>query len=165
MLWASSWRPQRFASRFRQSGSGWSYREESKLARKKNKPVNFYVLVLMVMFVVGGFAVAAFIHHPGDAEAGQGRITDRSRICMLQDTVQPRAGLAYVYHGKKYYLCCGGCLAAFQSDAANHSSSQAQLAPSRDEGESIEPATRRACTRRISRHKPYGLRVKTRAQA
>lgn len=32
---------------------------------------------------------------------------------MLQDTVQAQAGLEYEYQGKKYYLCCGGCLAAF----------------------------------------------------
>jgi YHS domain-containing protein len=40
---------------------------------------------------------------------------------MLQDTLQARAGLTYVYNGKKYYLCCGGCLAGFQGDAAIHS--------------------------------------------
>ena len=40
---------------------------------------------------------------------------------MLQDTIQPRSGLTYVYRGKTYYLCCGGCLAAFQQNAAIHS--------------------------------------------
>lgn len=91
--------------------------EESKLARKKNKTVNLYVLGLLAL-VLGGLAIAAALHQPSDAEAGQGRISDRSKICMLQDTVQSRSGLTYVYQGKKYYLCCSGCLAAFQRDAA-----------------------------------------------
>jgi hypothetical protein len=87
------------------------------LARKKNKPTNFFVLISAVAIVLGGLAVAALIHHPSDAEAGQSQMKDRSRIFMLQDTIQPRPGLTYVYHGKKYYLSCGGCLTAFQQNA------------------------------------------------
>src|SRR5262249_20159829 len=89
--------------------------------RKKNKPTNFYVLVSVMAIVLAGLAVPALIHHTSDSEAGQGPINDRSRICMLQDTVQAKSGLTYVYRGKKYYLCCGGCLADFQRDAAIHS--------------------------------------------
>jgi YHS domain-containing protein len=91
------------------------------LARKKSKPPNVYVLVSVTVLVLGGLAVAAAVHHPNDAEAGQGQIKDRSRICMLQDTIQTKSGLTYVHNGKKYYLCCGGCLAAFKQDAAIHS--------------------------------------------
>jgi YHS domain-containing protein len=91
------------------------------LARKKNKSTNFYVLVPVAALVMVGLALAVFIHHPNDAEAGQGQIKDRSRICMLQDTIQARSGLTYVYNGKKYYLCCGGFLSAFKQDAAIHS--------------------------------------------
>jgi YHS domain-containing protein len=91
------------------------------LARKKTKPTNLYVLITVAAVVLGGLAVAALIEHPSEAEAGQGQINDRSRICMLQDAIQSRSGLVYVYNGKKYYLCCGGCLAAFQRDAAIHS--------------------------------------------
>ena len=40
---------------------------------------------------------------------------------MLQDTVQGRSGLPCVYKGKTYYLCCSGCLAAFQQRAAIYS--------------------------------------------
>jgi YHS domain-containing protein len=40
---------------------------------------------------------------------------------MLQDTVQPRSGLTYVYNGKKYYLCCAGCLEGFRQDPETHS--------------------------------------------
>jgi YHS domain-containing protein len=71
--------------------------------------------------LLGGLALAASIHQPGNADAGQGPISDRSRICMLQDTVQGRSGLPCVYNGKKYYLCCAGCSAVFRSDAAIHS--------------------------------------------
>ena len=40
---------------------------------------------------------------------------------MLQDTVQAKSGIPYIYSGKKYYLCCGGCIAAFREGAATHS--------------------------------------------
>jgi Cu+-exporting ATPase len=40
---------------------------------------------------------------------------------MLQDTVQTQAGLEYEHQGKKYYLCCGGCLAAFKAGAERYS--------------------------------------------
>ncbi len=49
------------------------------------------------------------------------RLADRTRVCMLQDTVQAQAGLEYEHQGKKYYLCCGGCLAAFKAGAAQYS--------------------------------------------
>jgi YHS domain-containing protein len=104
------------------------------MARKKKKPTDLYVILIGVI-VLGGLALAAFIHQPSDAEAGQGRISDRSRICMLQDTIQPRSGLEYVYHGKKYYLCCAGCLAAFQQNAAIHSHAMDPV-----NGESVDKA-------------------------
>jgi YHS domain-containing protein len=89
--------------------------ERSKLTRKKTKPTNLYVLITVIAVVLGGLAAAALID---PAEASQGQTNDRSRICMLQDAIQPRTGLVCVYNGKKYHLCCGGCLAAFQRDAA-----------------------------------------------
>lgn len=58
----------------------------------------------------------------GDAAGRSGvRLADRSRVCMLQDTVQAQAGLEYQYQGKKYYLCCGGCLTAFKAGAEQYS--------------------------------------------
>jgi YHS domain-containing protein len=93
--------------------------EKRKLAGKK-KQTNPY-MVLIGTVILGGFALAASIHQPGDAAAGPGPISDRGRICMLQDTVQGRSGLPFVYNGKTYYLCCAGSLATFRSDAATHS--------------------------------------------
>jgi YHS domain-containing protein len=106
------------------------------LARRKNNPTLFNVLVSIVMLVLGALAVATLVHHPSDAEAAQGQISDRSRICTLQDTVQTRSGLTYAYYGKKYYLCCGGCLAAFQRDAATHSHATDPI----DDGKSVDKA-------------------------
>jgi len=58
-----------------------------------------------------------------EEDAGQHgqRLADRTRVCMLQDTIQAQAGLEYAHQGKKYYLCCGGCLAAFKGNAAQYS--------------------------------------------
>src|SRR5712692_8921572 len=69
--------------------------------------------------------VALFLTRSASTENVAGRygerLMDRTRVCMLQDTVQARAGLEYEYQGKKYYLCCGGCLAAFKAGAEQYS--------------------------------------------
>ena len=74
--------------------------------------------LLALVCALGGIAVA------GDAEdpaSYTGTIEDRSKVCMIQDAVQARKGLEYAYQGKKYYLCCGGCLAGFSADPERHS--------------------------------------------
>ncbi len=92
------------------------------MARKNKKPANFYVVAAAsVLVLAAALAAATLIRHPSHAETGLGLITDRSRICMLQDTVQPRSGLTYVYNGKKYYLCCADCLEGFRQDPETHS--------------------------------------------
>ena len=45
-----------------------------------------------------------------------GRVSDRSRICMMQDSVQPKAGLKHEYQGKAYWLCCEMCEQSFTAD-------------------------------------------------
>ena len=87
------------------------------MKRKKNDAKSFYVFVSLVALVLVGLMVAMSVQQRSDSDAGP--VNDRSKICMLQDTI--RSGLKYIYKGKKYYLCCGGCLAGFQSDAATHS--------------------------------------------
>jgi YHS domain-containing protein len=91
------------------------------MACKNNKPMNLYIVTFLTVLVLASLAMAALMHHSDDAVAGQGQISDRSRICMLQDIVQPRCGLTYVYNGKKYYLCCAGCLAGSRQDPQAHS--------------------------------------------
>jgi YHS domain-containing protein len=88
------------------------------LVRKKKSSTGLYFLVSLAVVVLSGSVGATLLYRSSDAETGQGQINDRSRICMLQDTLQARSGLTYVYNSKKYYLCCGGCLAGFRRDAA-----------------------------------------------
>lgn len=77
----------------------------------------------VMALLLGGFAF--FLTRPAstdDAERQSGmRLADRTRVCMLQDTLQAQAGLAYEHQGKTYYLCCGGCLAAFKAGAEQYS--------------------------------------------
>jgi len=60
------------------------------------------------------------VAHAGDADDASvpltGRIKDRSRICMMQDSVQPKPGLAHEYGGKTYWLCCQMCVQSFSAD-------------------------------------------------
>jgi YHS domain-containing protein len=69
---------------------------------------------------IGTFLVLAAlgVAFAGDAPAGPftGRIQDRSRICMMQDNLQPKPGLAYDYQGKTYWLCCQMCEKSFSAD-------------------------------------------------
>jgi len=69
------------------------------------------VLTALVITALAGVA------HAGDA-AGPftGRVKDRSRICMMQDSLQPKKGLAHEYQGKTYWLCCQMCEQSFKAD-------------------------------------------------
>ena len=86
--------------------------------------------VMKQAVVIGGAAlllvgVALLVSRPASTEDTAGRygeqLMDRTQVCMLQDTIQKQSGLEYEYQGKKYYLCCGGCLAAFKAKAAQYS--------------------------------------------
>ena len=73
------------------------------------------VLSALLLATLAGTARA------GDLPAGSGapftgRVDDRSRICMMQDSLQPKPGLAHEYAGKTYWLCCQMCVQSFQSD-------------------------------------------------
>jgi YHS domain-containing protein len=76
----------------------------------------------VMLLLVGVLFVLSRPASIGDTAGQDGaRLADRARVCMLQDTVQAQAGLEYEYQGKKYYLCCGGCLAAFRANAEHYS--------------------------------------------
>ncbi len=61
-------------------------------------------------------ALAAVFLGRAEAEERGERVVSRARVCMLQDSVQPKDGLPYEYQGKTYYLCCGGCKATFAAN-------------------------------------------------
>ena len=63
-------------------------------------------------------ALATAPSFAADPSAGPstGRIDDRSRICMMQDSLQPKPGLAHEYQGKTYWLCCQMCEQSFNAD-------------------------------------------------
>jgi len=63
-------------------------------------------------------ALVAGVSFAGDPSGGPstGRIEDRSRICMMQDSLQPKPGLAHEYQGKTYWLCCQMCEQSFNAD-------------------------------------------------
>ncbi len=66
--------------------------------------------------------VAAIAKSQVNAQGASGaRVSDRKLVCMLQDSLQTREGLEHTYNGKKYYLCCGGCLAGFEQNPARYS--------------------------------------------
>ncbi len=70
---------------------------------------------LIATFLVTAALGVAFA---GDEPAGPftGRVEDRSRICMMQDSLQPKPGLAHEYEGKTYWLCCQMCEQSFSAD-------------------------------------------------
>ncbi len=74
---------------------------------------------LLASFLVLGLAVAAVANPAPPAPTPPlqaGPVGDRSRICMMQDSMQPKAGIAQEYKGKTYYLCCPMCAQSFNAD-------------------------------------------------
>lgn len=82
--------------------------------------------IIGVLFVAAMLAIAPTrtpraADLQGDPARYTGKLEDRKKVCMIQDTVQPRDGIEYAYNGKKYYLCCMGCVAGFQKQPARYS--------------------------------------------
>jgi YHS domain-containing protein len=69
------------------------------------------MLFLALLVCAAGAAVA-----DDDGAPLTGRVSDRSRICMMQDSVQPKPGVAHEYQGKTYWLCCEMCVQSFGAD-------------------------------------------------
>jgi len=61
-------------------------------------------------------SIAGLVWADGDGAPLTGRIDDRSRICMMQDSVQPKPGVAQEYDGRTYWLCCQMCVQSFTAD-------------------------------------------------
>jgi YHS domain-containing protein len=79
--------------------------------------------------------VIAFV---GAAMAGGPRVedVDRSKVCMLEDQLQPRAGLEEKYEGKTYFLCCSMCEEKFRSNPERYSKARDPVS-----GASVDKAT------------------------
>ncbi len=75
------------------------------------------IAAIAVSFVLMGIGAA----QQANPASYTGKISKRKQICMLEDTIQAREGLEADYNGKKYYLCCTGCLAAFKGNPARYS--------------------------------------------
>jgi YHS domain-containing protein len=71
-------------------------------------------IVLALAIVLTGVVAGVRADDPAPA-AFTGRVTDRSRVCMMQDSLQPKPGLAQEYEGKTYFLCCPMCAQSFNA--------------------------------------------------
>ena len=73
----------------------------------------FAIVALLAATIGSSFAADAT---PAGVPAGTGPIKDKTHICMMQDSLQPKPGLAHQYGGKTYWLCCAMCVQAFEGD-------------------------------------------------
>ena len=71
--------------------------------------------IAVVLAATIGRSLAAEASSAG-GPPGTGRVEDKTRICMMQDSMQPKPGLAHEYKGKTYWLCCNMCVQAFDGD-------------------------------------------------
>ena len=75
--------------------------------------------VLVALMVAGARAGDA----PSDDPANfTGRISAKSLVCMMKDSLQPKPGIAHDYEGKRYWFCCDMCVQSFEEnpDAVAH---------------------------------------------
>ena len=73
---------------------------------------------MRILLTALALTALAGIGRADDVVAGPltGPVKDRSRICMMQDSMQPKPGLAHEYKGKTYWLCCQMCEQSFNAD-------------------------------------------------
>jgi len=88
-----------------------------------------HVVYLLTCCVAVNVAVAM-------AEPPAAQDVERSRVCMLKDEVEPQAGTAYEYEGKKYYLCCPMCVTTFKQEPARYSKAHDPVS-----GQAVDKAT------------------------
>lgn len=74
---------------------------------------NRVVTTFAVMAVGGALGAALVSRLPGELA---GRVSDRSKVCMVNDNVLAQAQLPVVVSGKTYYGCCAGCVGRLNTD-------------------------------------------------
>ena len=90
---------------------------------------------VIAVLLLAGLAGVARAGDP-DPAPQTGPVEDRSRICMMQDSLQPKPGLAYEYEGKTYWLCCAMCQQAFAADPAHYAHARDPVS-----GQEVDKAT------------------------
>lgn len=72
------------------------------------------VVTTLAAVVIGGALGTALVSRlPGELP---GRVSDRSKVCMVNDKVLAQAQLPVVVSGKTYYGCCAGCVDRLNKD-------------------------------------------------
>ncbi|MCR4296286.1 MAG: hypothetical protein NUW21_12180 [Elusimicrobia bacterium] len=72
------------------------------------------IVTTFAVIAVGGALGAAVASRMPDQLAG--RVSDRSRVCMVNDRVMGQAQLPVIVDGRTYYGCCAGCVARLNED-------------------------------------------------
>ncbi len=57
----------------------------------------------------GVFVVALIVFAHASSASADGEVTDKSLVCMMQDTVLKKPGVPLTFAGKNYYGCCPMC--------------------------------------------------------
>lgn len=70
----------------------------------------------MIIVLTSVLMQTARAEEPMAAKIFTGRVEDRAYVCMMQDNVQRQPGIEHMYQGKRYYLCCQGCVKGFEAD-------------------------------------------------
>ena len=80
------------------------------------------ILLSAVLIAVSVVAASAGDAPSNDPATFTGPIADKSRICMMKDSMQPKPGIAHDYEGKRYWFCCEMCVQSFEEnpDAIAH---------------------------------------------
>lgn len=77
--------------------------------------------MILALFLFAFSALARAGADGEDPAKYTGKVENKKLVCMLQDSMQSRDGLEHAYNGKKYYLCCGGCVTGFEKDPKRYS--------------------------------------------
>jgi len=71
-------------------------------------------IATIVMLLVSLLGVGHAGPPPGPPYTGP--VSDRARVCNMQDTVQSDPGIERQYLGQTYHFCCEGCASSFDGD-------------------------------------------------
>lgn len=73
-------------------------------------------IIVATIFLIALAGVGRAGDTAGADASFTGRVADKSRVCMMQDSMQPKAGVPQERDGKRYWFCCPMCLQSFAAD-------------------------------------------------